>query len=479
MKNILILISIALLCANLFAQTYGIEMKYLEPNMTYAVQRLNTPNGQAVLVKIEGNETFIVKEWDGQIAKTKDEIYPILKSSLASSSEYEKAMNDTVDFLEKMKGKFLYSHDECFRLSGMDKFDCHDRESCVLAAFSTPISLTVVNADGFWQAMLDFKNQDAALLAELNGLENELSAGSIDVSESNSAKIYSRMQKIDGLEQTLDSHPFFLDGSDEGCGFGGDKVCYDFCPSQNWSKSRQEFLVLQTRWENAKTILGQMSAQDERASNIEANTLQWLEYTKNRDGIWAAELAGVQTKKNELDVGIAQVEYEKINDAPLLQEYVFWVLKIGQAERLAQDGQFYNAIKLTKNIANESDKISLNVNSDLQARENISIKLSNIKLTLQKMPTTFEPRAQIEQEYVNLSAQTNGVVDAASLQGLIYRSDALEQKALVAYAQSQLNILPQTNASTNGENANAPAQDIFSTIINALMGAINSVFGGK
>ena len=474
MKNTLFLISIAFLCAVSFSQVYGIEMKYLEPNIAYSVQKLDTPNGQAVLVSIGGNETFVAKDWDGSLAATKEEILPILQSSLISSSDYEQDANDTKIALAKILEKFQYSHEECFRLSGMDKFDCHDRESCVLAAFSTPLSSTVINADGFWEAMLDFKNQDAALKSELDGLEKEL--GSPNATEKYSAGIYARMQKIDEMEMALGGHPFFLDGSDEGCGFGGKKVCYDFCPSQNWSESRQEFLALQTRWGQAQTALGQMDAQTARASNIEANTAQWLQYTKNRDAIWAAEYADVLEKKGGLDAQIAQVESKGINDTGLLQAYVLWVVKIGRAERLAQDGQFYNAIKLAKNIGNESAAVGQIADMDLQTLGNISSKLSNIRLTLLKMPPTFGPRAQIELEYMNLSADLNKTVDAASLGGLEQRSDVLEQKALVAYAQSQLNISPGNATQASGGNT---AKDIFSTIIDAIMGAFNSAFAGK
>ncbi|PIT84028.1 hypothetical protein COU37_05210 [Candidatus Micrarchaeota archaeon CG10_big_fil_rev_8_21_14_0_10_45_29] len=406
---------------------------YIEPNIEYQTVELALDGANSTLLVIEGKETILINE--GTSVKEESEIFEVLTQNIRYDSGYDKVLEDTDALLLQMRYDEENSRKECYKMTGMDRYPCEDKDTCVLSAFSTPISSTSVQADGFWEAMLEYRQN----IEKISKASDELEALLQKAKPNNdSAKaIEFKIREIIDLEEKMAQNPLLLAQGDAGCEAGGGKTCFNFCPTLRWNLHSSSMNTLKGKWFLISTALADSSYIEYRAEVIANNTKWWLNYLNNKDSMWKEAKANLEKKKNELSANILQYG-KKVNASAVEGEYSQYLLAMNATIAQADEGKIYYALKSADSLFENAQKMQERMRENEKKLQKIEDSLELMKTLFAALERGGENVTRMQSQYMNLKFEAEYPVQEEKISKLEEDATSLENVGLVMLAKTML-----------------------------------------
>lgn len=431
---------------------------YLEPNLSADAGALNTSGGATYILSIQGQETLMVREGSNELLNDPAAIAAALKEDIVQNSGYLSARQDAQSSLASLQTARQEPEANCTRLTGMDRFPCTDRDSCVKAAFANPLSADYVNAAGFWQAMLRWQTERNDTNASLNDLQ---AAQSTPTNDSQAARAIA-----DKMNAMRDKMAFFLNNSlyraqpkcntqlpeckqqiADYCNTDNLFTCFEYCPLIPFDPDHWK--ALEERMRTSSDAMKALANQDSRAQTIAQREAQWVNYTQTKGSVWNQMKSALSSKQTELEARMKNSS-GLWNDSKLSKRLAGWEEKITDAKALADGGQFFKALAMKDSLGKEGDDLgaAVTVNDRHLININNSLKSSQLAIdSLAKNGTTPESES-LSKAQGDLKAELKYPITAERLASLEDQASKLEQQALAEVARAALGVLPRND--TNG-----------------------------
>ncbi len=458
MKSVLFLACLLLLAALLSAADFFSALSpYLEPNLSVNIIPLNTTTPSA-LVLIEGQETMVIK--GDQILTSADGIAPVLREHIINSADPDSLLASARSNVSEFSIKFNASESACARLTGMDHLSCTDRESCVRAAFANPNSQILVNADGFWQSMLDWRIKRDALDSGLGNLSQLLSTP--PASSPDAAAMRERLSALRNQAVTLNLNHLYLNRTDPGCEFGGTVVCYEYCPKADWSAQSSGWLALEDRFSAMEISLDSLPNQSQRAADIANRTASWMDYSRQKGSIWAGMASDLASRSKEIQDALSAPAASDWNDTSLQADFSAYLAQVNATSLLAADGKFHRAISRREALDNQSDSILARIQAHNQKADSISDRLRSVSLAIIALSKSGNANdsATLSSALASLNSSFAYPLAPDQLADLDNKSAQLEQLALAQVARRALGAPssgPELGAAADAIQGSIPA----------------------
>ncbi|PIT84920.1 hypothetical protein COU37_00145 [Candidatus Micrarchaeota archaeon CG10_big_fil_rev_8_21_14_0_10_45_29] len=412
--------AIFILAGMLFA--YPAELaKFTEAGMQADAMQLKTAQ-DAYLATIEGKERIMLV--DGKVVEDEAQIQKLLEEHIVASSGFDENLASSNAEYEKLKEEISKAHSKCAQYTGLDNHECNDRESCIVAAFSVPQAASMVNADGFWETMKEWKGLWQDTSAQITATSDAFSA--TEKETSTAAKIGEEMKKLQKLAVEHNTHRIALNRTDEQCLVPG-AVCYEYCPKINYEFGAWEAQA--QKWNDVQNTLSEIGGAKERSAQIAANTKEWVEFTKNKAKMWT----DAKNNLNSLDGKISSALSGKFSDSSLNAKYGEFGQKKDEAIALANEGKFYAALQINDEISAQGDEI-------IAAAKKHEENIASIEKMLEEMQLPVEKVAdsEISAKYDAIKLRAKEPVEASKIEGLLTDAKALEQEVLAMVAKKTM-----------------------------------------
>ena len=207
-----------------------------EPDQKVETKGLAAP-GNFLVISADGNETYVFDSDAGAVVADRQKLQDLLVADSRSSSSFESKVSSALALESDVKNAKNKSEFECMRLTGMEMHECTDKDTCVLACKSNPNCDTILYADGFWEAMLDWANAKRKFDSSLASYAQGIEAVSTDA-----AAIDSKSAVLGDLLSTasnISANTMFLTRTDPGCaGSNATLRCFEYCHKINYSSDR-------------------------------------------------------------------------------------------------------------------------------------------------------------------------------------------------------------------------------------------------
>ena len=453
------------------ANFFSAVSPYLEPNLSVQIIPLNT-TAPSALVLIEGQETMVVQ--DGQVLTSPDGIAPVLREHILNSANPDALLASVRANVSEFARKSNESEAACARLTGMDHLPCTDRESCVRAAFSNPNSEIMVNADGFWPSMLDWRIKRDSLDSSMNDIGPLLN--SPPTSSTDALAMQAHLAAIRNQAGTLYLNHLYLNRTDTGCAFGGTVVCYEYCPKINWSAQDSGWLALEGRLSAMESSLESLPNQSSRAADIANRTVSWMYYSSQKASIWAGIRTDSESREKKIQDALSGPEAARWNDTSLQSDYADYLAQVNATSQLAEDGKFYRAIARKEALDNRSDSILARIGADNQKANAISDRFKSVSLAILALEKSGSANdsATLSSALASLNSSFASPLTPDQLAGLDNKSAQLEQLALAQVARRALgtpssgpDLTAAADAISGRTGANASTPSNASNLSNA------------
>lgn len=451
MRNTLIAMLVISAC---FAGNFEQAVQtYIEPGMQVDdAMQLTTSKGTAYVVKIEGQEMFIIGDWSSTVIQDEEAILRLLEEGIVAKTNSSQAKRDLKTALADLAARRAEPEFNCSRSTGTEKLPCYDKESCIKAAGAGDTGTLpsgMIYADGFWQAEVDWlaKRTDLNItIAELQRQANSQSdsQGQAEATAGNISLAIRQMQALDGNRLFTD---FFI------------------CPKVAWPYSGWQAMA--SRWRGIAERMQSLDAQPARAHQIAARTAAWLEYMDTRKGDFASMKLELNGKSRQIGAKLANYTDVFEDDRGLELKYG----KIGNASKAAikagDSGQYRVALTSGDAAGLQFDEMEKTIDADLKSRSNALKHLSNALKASAKIKAGGDigGAADIVRKVDNLNDSLHNTPKATNIYTLEAQAKQIESSSLTLLATGTLGIdvgeetaVPEnrtTNASSTSGNANA------------------------
>ncbi|MFH1306283.1 MAG: hypothetical protein ABIH83_01340 [Candidatus Micrarchaeota archaeon] len=474
-----IVMMVVLLLPMLFSGTCDISAveKYIEPNMSCYTNEFSTPTQQFAIVIIEGNETFLVNNEEGRILENEKEIEDALVRNIVFSAGYQAAYDRTDEAVENLHNNKTISKELCYRMTGMDRHPCDDKETCIFAALSTPISSSALYGQGFWESMLAYKHNCENLQGGIDKMKYLLANKK---EESGYAKeMAGNISEIIELSEKFEDNALLLTIADENCTGLGARTCFEYCPKLNWSVQQGEWDGIHNTWITIEFQLEDIEFQSGRAMEILLRTREWKEYSESKYSIWNNAKGELGSIKLNVSASLSTENALLVNDSTLEEEYAQWLLGVDETTELAKSGEVYNALKRKRELEAGAENIIEKSWQNSQKVQNIRNSIENANKTIAKLDNSNES-VELRGEYEEFVESVEYPINASGLDGMENRAEEIEEGALILLGKSQITpVQNQTQNATVGGNGKGQ-KDVVSKISDAIaqiIEAIMSLFG--
>lgn len=434
----------------LFAQALPQEISgYLEKDMSISAAALHGLSPAANLVFLDGNESFVVQ--NGKLVTDVDDIEKILENDLISNSGFSDALNSTLAYVEDLQLVRSKSEAYCAQLLAVDRFPCTDKQSCVKTAMANPQTTTMINAEGFWEAMVSWQALRSSFNDSINSLNSSLSSPSF--SAQYAREIEQKMNEVQNQFESFMHNNLYRNRHDPDCPIYNRSTCFEYCPRINWSL-KQNWSMLASQWGKIASSLDALSLQPARAQAIANSTFQWLNYTKNRQKLWSEMKSELEQKRASLDMRFA-ASSKFWSDPALAFRITSWKEKVNDTIMRAESGLIRSALSGRISLNSEADSMLALISEHDKSYSHINSSFSSIRLGLSALERMGSNQTQpLSQSFAALVSLAKEPIDAQNLSEIENKSSALEQLVLAEVARASLGAPPSS------QNVSQQAQEI-------------------
>ncbi len=448
---LLLLLAASLSYADVLQQAV---QEYLEPGMviTNAVQMPLQNGSFAYIIPIDGQETLMIGSWSPKAIENEDAILAILQDGLKKQANSAGAKIELKSVVAQTRAAKQAPEAQCALYTGTENQPCVDRDTCNVAAQSSPQAQIMVQADGFWQNMRDWyvkKEEINTLLSELSAMANspaESQQFAVDVS----LKIRAAYTKM----QELDANDLMRPGV-----YGIDR----YCPQVVWPY--QDLLKSEGRWKGIGTTLSSLSTLDSRAHNILLRTRAWLDYVNTRASEFLRMERGMDGRLLSISQRLGAWNRTFADDVGLNSKYASLDAAAKNAAFAGNAGRYRAALSAEDTLIVKADEINARIDSDFKLLNLTGMRLANARKaagTLKNMGRSAQSDSALAAVQL-VEGQLAGKPKATALDGLSSQAKQAESSALEAVAAAMIGIERENETVVQNpppipRNTTAPAQ---------------------
>ncbi|MCL6089211.1 MAG: hypothetical protein M1530_03560 [Candidatus Marsarchaeota archaeon] len=430
---------------------------YLEQDMNISTQPLLGAS-DAQLLSLDGKESFAVQS--GRLLTDAEDIRPLLEKDLLSRAGFDDALNASREALADLQSvraspqascNHLPCEAYCAQLTAVDRFPCFDKASCVKTAMANPQTTTMINAEGFWEAMVGWQASRLNFNESLNALDAALQSPSpsADYARSVQADLAAARTQFDQFMH----NNLYRTRYDADCTTFNRSTCFEYCTRTNWS-GKSNWSALETRWGQMASSLDSLGSQSGRAQSLASSTSDWLNYTKNRQSLWSAMSKELEQKRVSLATRFASSN-SSWSDPMLASGIMLWKQQLNDTQALAAGGRIRSALARQTDLDTQASALMATLSDHDSRASHINNSFTSIRLGLSYLSKAGSNQsAALSASFSSLQASAKAPIPADQLAGLENQSSQLEQLVLSEVARAQLNLPPSS------QNVSAQAQAI-------------------
>ncbi len=449
----IILLFAALLPA-LHAQSVPPEISgSIELNMDLQSQSLASDGSLVQLLALDGRPSFMVE--NSQLVTDMVRIQALLEKNITLTSGFYSALGVTRDSLAALQAVRAVPEAHCAQFTAVDRFPCFDKTSCVKAAQANPQTASMINAEGFWEAMVDWQLRRTDFNTSINALNATLQSPSptADYAGSVQGSMNSAQAKFDIFMH----NDLYRTRYDADCTKYNRSTCFEFCARTNWT-GYSNWTATAGAWTQVSSRLDSVGAQAASAQALAQATADWLNYSKNRQAIWSAMDKDMAARQASMDMNIS-ASNGSWSDPGLSSDMTAWKNSLNSTRALAAQGRIHAALGTKPQLMNQSDRLLARI-ADRQTRmDHITNSIKSVRLAVaQLVKSGNNQSATFAASLASLEKAATPPIPAAQLGALENQSANLEQLTLAEVARAVLGAPP------SGRDTGAEAQAIAASL---------------
>ena len=469
----MIVLALALLFAALLP---GLHAQVLPPEIAGSIelsmdlqsQTLASDGSSVQLLTLDGRPSFIVE--NGQLVTDSARIQALLEKNITLNSGFDDALSATRDSLTALQAVRSKPEAYCAQLTAVDRFPCFDKVSCVKTAQANPQTASMINAEGFWEAMVGWQASRMDFNDSINALSATLQ------SPLATADYASGMQaSMSGVQAKFDlfmHNDLYRTRYDADCTKFNRSTCFEYCPRTNWT-GYSNWSSTAAAWASVGAKLDSLGSQAARAQSLAQATSDWLNYTKNRQALWSAMDHDMQARQNELDANIS-ASNNSWSDASLSADILAWKQSLNATRALAVQGRIHAALGSKLQLLNQSDTLLARIADHMTHMEHIQNSIRSVRLAVAQLAKSGNNQsAAFAASLAVLEKAATPPIPADQLGNLENQSANLEQLTLAEVARAALGAPPSSRDTA------AEAQVIVSNLSNETINASRPPAAGK
>ncbi|MEM4196815.1 MAG: hypothetical protein QXV64_01695 [Candidatus Anstonellaceae archaeon] len=414
-----------------FSGCFEYVYQYTEPNLNIFCEDFYSQDKHFQIVYINKAPTLLFLENSSEPLTEEKKINSLLESSIILKSNFSSTLNLAKKAVEELTLEKNAAEEKCLQYTGISSYECYDKDSCLLAAFSVPQASIAVNSPGFIDAMIDFNKRRKSLTQKISDLSTLLSSPI----EPNAKKIEEILISFNNVEKEVRDYnksPLMLNENDSEC-ISNPNSCFEYCPkifiSSSWEESKAKL-------QNSKQILQNLDNTKNLAKEISQNSLNWLNFFNKRTTMWDEVKSELINLLNSINNSINSKRWKDRNLEAMLNESIleFEAIKLN-----IKNGEFFVALDRSIKLRSSLQDLSAKAKSYEQKLNEIDSKLKVVQISLDELKSSAEYEVFNEKfkELKNLSSSTVEVENLEKLSMEVYN---LEKDILSAVALKKLNI---------------------------------------
>lgn len=335
MKHIALIIFISMLLHSLAYSTAAqVAQSYVEPDESYVLQKMSADGSDYWIVVVDGSNEMLINSNDNLVTD-KSEIEHIFATNLVEENDIDGKTNTIKQGIAIFNYSQYPERAECERITGVDKKECYDKESCIKACYAVPLCAMQIR-DDLINAILEWNTLKGEVDSAI--LNAESAANTLDGKDENKYKSakYAIQDMIDSMEM-LES---------------ADLYEIQYCAPMNISyESAEEAL---NSAEDAKNVLKSYDDVISDADELYENMNARISYFSNRANMYH----DVYSQVLDLYIQVSS-DYEK---QKFVDEEIEAMLKIAEnytndMKRLKNSGNYRRAIDAGEKYADNLTSI--------------------------------------------------------------------------------------------------------------------------
>lgn len=427
----------------------------LEPGMALSSQTLVSDGSSVQLLSLDGREIFVVE--NSQLVIGSARIQAILENNITLTSGFSEALGATRNSLAALQAVRAAPEAFCAHKTVLDRadFPCFDKASCVRASNANPETASMINAEGFWQAMVGWQASRIDFNDSINSLDAMLQSPS-------PTPDYARgiMQGMDSVQTEFDSfmhNDLYRTRYDADCTKFNRSTCFEFCARTNWT-GYLDWSITSGAWAQVGTKLGSLGSQAARAQSLAQAASDWMNYSKNRQALWAAMNADMTARQAALGMNLS-ASNNSWSDAALLADIMAWKQSFNATRALAAQGRIRSALDSKPMLLSQLDLLHGRI-ADHQTRAgHIQNSIRSIRLAVaQLVKSGHNQSATFASSLASLEKAAAPPIPANQLASLETQAANLEQLTLAEVARAALGAPPSSR--DTGAEAQAIAANL-------------------
>ncbi|VVB56791.1 Uncharacterised protein [uncultured archaeon] len=449
-----LLLLAASLCvhAALPAQVSGV----IEPDMSVQSNALASDGATVMLYTINGAPAFLVV--NDQLLTDSASIQSFLEKDVRLTSGYNDTLDSTTAAFSTLQSVRTAPEAHCAQYTAVDRFPCFNKASCVKAAQANPQTSSMINAEGFWEAMVDWQAQRAAFNTSANALAATLASPS--PSADYAASVQGNLSAVRRQFDVFMHNDLYRTRWDADCPKFNRSTCFEFCTRTNWT-GEENWSAMESQWYRVGASLTSLKDQPARAQALAQSTAQWLDYAKNRPALWSAMDSEMSARESATAMNFS-ASSAVWSDPALASDILSWKQSLNSTRALAASGKIHSALAAKPVLINQSDALEDRIADHQKRADHIRNSLKSIQLAIASLNKSGSNQsASFAASYAALASASAPPIPAAQLANLETQSAQLEQLTLSEVARMQLNAPPAS------QDSGAAAQAIVQTNANA------------
>ncbi|MGB9635243.1 MAG: hypothetical protein ACP5KJ_02545 [Candidatus Micrarchaeia archaeon] len=429
--------------------------RYIEPQESYSIEKISVGGKDYWIVKVNNEETFIV-DYNSNIIWEKESLRNVLTSYSREKADFENKRKYIQSSISIFNESQYPERRDCERITGVDKMECLDKESCIKACYAVPLCAMQIR-DKLIDSILDWNNQRKAVDEKIIDAKNKVSTletkQDFDNAKTAIRSMIDEMRKLEGMDI-----------------YNVDRYCGNMSIDYNTAEKAEEYA------QEIASMFGSERIVIARADSIYSKAIGRKEYIETRDETYAKIYANLSTRYDEVEKMYSNAMFTDNETEGLLigLENCTAIMR-----GLKSEGKYKVAIDTGSECLNELAGIKTRLQTYIAQYDIMESKGKNVLAMIEKAkPKVYN--TSYENDLVDLEREIKLI-----LKEKVQRSKINEYSKRVSEIESEVNTIvaravleEETNASGTGQNAEVVGKkEGVMTYICSIINAIESFLG--
>ncbi len=151
-----------------------VAKSYTEPDEQFRLEKITADGNNYWIVVIDGSKELLIDSSDN-LVDDKGEIERIFTTNLIEESEVSVKTDAIRDGIDAFNASQYPNRTDCERITGVDKKECYDKESCIKACYAVPLCAMQIR-DDLIDSILEWNTLRAEVDSAIQNAKNKADA---------------------------------------------------------------------------------------------------------------------------------------------------------------------------------------------------------------------------------------------------------------------------------------------------------------